>query len=485
MRLGRQQPDRLSRDGENGRCSRHGHFARSLFDLVLLFSHRVKWGSSLSVADTFKEFLSNLAVDNAETIADRYGEVTCALNKKFRDTESNTANSLQVGSYGRHTAIKGISDLDMLYIMPKREWNTYKDGGQSQLLSDAAEAIRKRYPRTTVKVDRLVVQVVYSNFTIEAQPVFEQDDGSFKYPDTYNGGSWKTTKPKEEIQAMADFDTQKNKNFRRLCKMVRAWKNKHGVGMGGLLIDTLAHKFLNTTSDYDSRSYLYYDWMSRDFFAYLKDLPKQDYYAALGSGQRVKVKASFQRKAKKAHELCLKAIEADGKANQNNKWRAVYGRRFPAGDTVQNAALEAATGRSVRMTEEFAEDVFAAVDVRNNITIDCRVEQDGFRPTWLRELLQQKALLRPRKKLTFSVAQTNIEQAYGLFWKVLNRGQEAIDRDCIRGQIVADKGNKLIVEHTHFRGDHVVECYAVVDGVVVATDRIHVPISANQEDRDG
>ena len=79
------------------------------------------------------------------------------------------------------------------------------------------------------------------------QPVFEQSDGSFKYPHTKNKGSWKITKPRKEIQAMSEFDGQKNKNLRRLCKMVRAWKNKHGVGMGGLLIDTLAHNFLKAT----------------------------------------------------------------------------------------------------------------------------------------------------------------------------------------------------------------------------------------------
>lgn len=436
----------------------------------------------MSIADTFKQFLRNLAVDNAQTIADRYGEITCALNKKFRDTESKTANTLQVGSYGRHTAIKGISDLDMLYILPKGEWDNYKDGGQSELLSNTAAAIRARYPNTTVRVDRLVIQAVYSNFTVEAQPVFEQDDGSFKYPDTYNGGSWKITKPREEIQAMSEFVAEKSKNLRRLCKMARAWKNKHGVGIGGLLIDTLAHNFLKSTSDYDDRSYLYYDYMSRDFFAYLKDLPKQDYFAALGSGQRVKVKKNFQRKAKKAYELCLKAIEAEGKDDQNDKWRAVYGRLFPAAEKVEKAALTDRAGHAVRMTEEFPEDVFAAIDIRANIRIDCHVEQNGFRPASLREMLSNRTLLMPRKKLTFSVVESDIPGSYGLFWKVLNRGQEAIKRDCIRGQIVADEGHKRNIEHTNFKGDHVVECYAVVDGVLVATDRIHVPISANKED---
>lgn len=438
----------------------------------------------MTIADTFKQFRRNLEVDNAQSISDRYGEITCALNKKFRDTDSKTANTLQVGSYGRRTAIKGVSDLDMLYIMPKSEWENYRDGGQSKLLSDAAAAIRARYPNTTVKVDRLVVQAIYSNFRVEAQPVFEQEDGSFKYPDTYNGGIWKITRPREEIQAMSEFDIQKNKNLRRLCKMARAWKNKHGVGIGGLLIDTLAHNFLNSTSDYDDKSYLYYDYMSRDFFAYMKELTTQDYFAALGSGQHVRVKKNFQRKAKKAHELCLKAIEADGKDNQNDKWRAVYGRLFPASEKVEKAAVLEYKSAPARMTEKFAEDVFAAIDIRNNIRIDCQVEQNGFRPASLREMLRERKPLIPRKKLTFSVVEDDIFGDYGLFWKVLNRGQEAIDRDCIRGQIVADEGHKRKVERTNFKGDHVVECYAIVDRVVVAKDRIHVPINSNQEDDD-
>lgn len=451
--------------------------------MIYTFEENAIGVKSLSTADTFKLFLNNLAVDNAQTISNWYGEITCALNKKFRDTESKTANTLQVGSYGRHTAIKGISDLDMLYVMPRVEWDNYKGGGgQSKLLSDVAAAIRVRYPNTAVTVDRLVVQAIYSNFRVEVQPVFEQDDGSFKYPDTYNGGAWKITKPRPEIQAMSEFDTQKNKNLRRLCKMARAWKNKHGVGISGLLIDTLAYNFLKATSDYDDKSYLYYDCMTRDFFAYLKELPKQSYFAALGSGQRVKVKKSFQRKAKNAHELCLKAIEAEGKDYENDKWRAVYGRLFPAPAEVREVDVLEYKSRAVRMTEEYPEEVFAAIDIRNNIHIDCQVEQNGFRPASLREMLRNRTLLMPRKKLTFSVVETDILGSYALFWKVLNRGQEAINRDCIRGQIVVDEGRKRRVEHTSFKGDHVVECYALVDGVVVATDRIHVPISANQEE---
>ena len=211
----------------------------------------------MSISDDFKSFLENIQVDNAETISLRYGEVTAALNKQFRDTESKIANSLQVGSYGRWTAIKGVSDLDMIYIMPAGKWDDYKSSGQTKLLQDTKEAIKRRYPSTTVRVDRLVVRVLYKDFHIEVMPAFKQDDGSYKYPDTANGGSWKITKPQSEIDEMREANKRKNRNLRRLCKMARAWKNKHGVAMGGLLIDTLAYNFLESTDEYDDRSYYY------------------------------------------------------------------------------------------------------------------------------------------------------------------------------------------------------------------------------------
>jgi hypothetical protein len=186
-----------------------------------------------SVAETFKAFLSNLVIDNADIISFRYGEITSALNQSFRTTESKVANSLQVGSYGRSSAIKGISDLDMLYFVPAAAWDGYKDGGQYRLLAHTSNAIKARYPTTEVFVDRLVVRVLYKDFHVEVQPVFEEDDKSFTYPDTKDGGSWKITKPRLEIAAMSSVDSRKNGNLRALSKMIRAWKNKHGVGMGG------------------------------------------------------------------------------------------------------------------------------------------------------------------------------------------------------------------------------------------------------------
>jgi len=438
----------------------------------------------MSVAEMFSDFVSNLAIANAETISTRYGELTSALNKQFRDTESKTANTLQVGSFGRKTGINGISDLDMLYIMPKTKWADYnKAGGQLSLLQDAKDAILKRYPATKVKVDRLVVTVTYTNFHVEVQPVFEQDDQSYLYPDTKNGGSWKTTKPREEMTAVADLDTQKNANLRPLCKMARAWKNKHGVGMGGLLLDTLAYNFLDSTTDFDTKSFLYYDWMSRDFFKYLSELPEQTEYAAPGSRQRVKVKKKFQKKAKKAHKLCVEAIEAENQKNVNDKWKKVYGRPFPASATAAQEAVAKSFVQSWDDTEEFIEDKFP-VDIRESMQLDCEVKQNGFREFFLREMLARRIPLMTKKSLRFEITGVSAAKPYDIYWKILNRGDAARKRNCIRGQIIKDDGLMQRTESTSFLGDHIVECYCVKDGVVVAKNRIHVPINREQNNDD-
>lgn len=163
----------------------------------------------MSIADMFSNFLVNLAIRNTENISLRYGELTAALNKAFRDTESKTANTLQVGSFGRKTGVNGISDLDMLYIMPKSQWDTYQGGKHLKLLQDVKDAILSRYPKSKIRVDRLVVTVTFVDFHVEVQPVFEQVEGTFKYPDTKNGGSWKITKPREEMNAVAEMDAEK------------------------------------------------------------------------------------------------------------------------------------------------------------------------------------------------------------------------------------------------------------------------------------
>lgn len=431
----------------------------------------------MNTSETFKQFLINIKIseEKADTISYRYGRITKSLNECFRKTHSKTANNLQVGSYGRYTGIKGISDLDMLYIMPYSSWHDYNQkGGQTKLLQHTKAAIARTYSSSDIKVDRCVVTVNFSDSHIDVQPVFENKDKDYIYPDTYGGGSWKKTKPRKEMDAMKEAEDNKNKNLRRLCKMARAWKNNQGVCMGGLLIDTLAYNFLNSTKDYDDTSFGYYDEMSRDFFKYLYDRPKnQEEYGALGSKQRVKVKKSFKSKSKKAYDWAVEAIEAKSDKTKHNKWRDIFGNDFPKSQSdIKDARV---LNSSYRDTEEFIESYYP-IDIRYAIKIDCEINQNGYRDGLLRDFLLKKISLMPNKTLRFYIERIEIPDPFSVKWKVTNRGEQAIKRNCIRGQIVDDLGSFEREETTNFRGSHFVECYIVKDNIVVAKDNIDVPI---------
>ena len=116
------------------------------------------------------------------------------------------------------------------------------------------------------------------------------------------------------------------------------------------------------------------------------------------------------------------------------------------------------------------------MDVRYNLTIDCTVTQNGFRPDTLRGMLARHAWLKPQKTLDFAVTECDVRGPFKFKWKVLNRGDEAEKRNEIRGQII-NEDSRTRRESTKFRGEHYVECYAIKNGVVVARDHIEVPIT--------
>jgi len=252
--------------------------------------------------------------------------------------------------------------------------------------------------------------------------------------------------------------------------MLRAWKNKVGVGIGGLLIDTLIYNFFIDERQFDNAGYADYPEMLVSLFTYLGGLPEQEYWLAPGSRQRVKCKARFQAKARKAARRCQDAIDASSESAQASLWRKLFGRQFPKAAVLQKSEGVV----NVRSREEFIEDMFP-VDIRHDLELDCEMSQDNMAETLRRALLQKRRVPLGRK-LRFYIKATDVPGDYFVRWKVRNRGDNAVRRSMLRGQIELDKGQGEKIERSDFSGNHYVEVYAIKDGVCVARDRISVPI---------
>jgi hypothetical protein len=294
----------------------------------------------MSVSDNFKAFRANYLIpaDTVHNISYRYKRITKQLNKDYWSTESETAHSLYVGSYGRDTAAKGVSDLDVAFTLPNsiyHKYDAYQSNGQSALLQAVRTSIQKTYSITSIGGDGQVVVVAFDDGIIfEILPVFLNSDGTtFTFPDSNGGGSWKTCDPRGEMAAFAARDTvTANGNLKAIGRMARVWRDRHSVPMSGMLIDTLAFQFI-AGWDHKDKSFLYHDFLVRDFMLYLSQIDKsQNYWRAPGSGSYVWKKGNFQTPAANAYDAAVTAIkhEVDGyPMTARTKWREIFGPTYP------------------------------------------------------------------------------------------------------------------------------------------------------------
>lgn len=439
----------------------------------------------MSLENDFETFIGNLEPTNIGEMETTVGEIAKKLNKNYYDLDGDKISHMYiVGSIGRGTAIKGVSDLDILFDLPDevfKKFDAYKEKKQSSLLQEVKNILKERYPNTDISGDGQVVVIKFNKYTVELVPGFKQSDDRFKYPDTNNGGSWKYTNPLSEIEESKKTSEDTDNNFKYIANMLRAWKNKQGFKFGGLLIDTITYNFLNDKTDYRNIDFGSYLDMTKALFEYIKGLNKdQTYWYALGSKQQVYNcdNGKFITKAEKAYKKLKDLTETS--SDINKKLRQIFGTQFPKKATAENRTyMSSYNQKSYKDTEEFIEDYFA-VDIKYNISINCKITQNGFRPMLLKKLLGKKMFLAIKKHLEFYIEEMDYkidkEGEYDIYWKVKNEGKEAMKRDCIRGQ-VKRTNTKSIIESSDFIGEHYVECYIVKDGVCIAKDHIDVPIS--------
>ncbi len=289
-----------------------------------------------NVGTAFERFCSNMCFSNDDTttISSRYHSITKRINKDYWNSSSDVTHSLYVGSYGRETEIFA-SDIDMLVQLPYEtyaKYNGYSSNGQSALLQEVKKVIEKTYSMTSLKADGQIISIPFANgINFEVLPAFLNKDGSYTFANTNNGGAWKTTDPKAEIEAIRNKNNECNLNLKKLCKMARAWRQENDVDISGILIDILSYRFISSW-EYRDKSCFYYDWMTRDFLKYVSEQPATQYsWQVIGSGRYINCFGSFQAKAKKSYEKAIEAIaDEDNYPNcANDEWREIYGTKFP------------------------------------------------------------------------------------------------------------------------------------------------------------
>lgn len=187
-----------------------------------------------------------ISQDIRKTISLRYHTVTKAINNEFWNSTNDTMHSLYVGSYGRNTAID-TSDIDILVELPSYlfdHFNNLSGNSQSRLLQAVRNTILSRYPRSDVRADGQVVKISFSDgMYFEIVPAFKDSWGSYQYPDSNKGGSWKSTNPKAEQEEMARKNRSSNGLLYDTCKHIRYIRDNYfsSYHLSGIVIDSFVY----------------------------------------------------------------------------------------------------------------------------------------------------------------------------------------------------------------------------------------------------
>lgn len=429
---------------------------------------------------TFERFCDEIHLVTTNDFDKSIAEIVKKLNKTYYDSDSEQDHLYIVGSIGRGTAIKGVSDVDIIFDLPKEVYYRFcqREGNvQSSLLQEVRNILIERYPNSYISGDGQVVSIQFTSYTIELVPGFKQDDNTFKYPDSNFGGSWKITNPIPEQKASREKSTATLKNYRRMCNMLRAWKNNIGFKFGGLLIDTLVFNYFEKDNTHQFSSFSNYVKFLKDVFAYLGNQdPDQAYWLALGSNQQV-YNTDNGRFVKLAKKYLKKLNDTKTEDELEDVFIEIFGITFSK--SIINSYGNPSHIRKAP-NEEFIDDMFP-VDIVESLKIDCEVSQKGYRTFKLRDWLAGKIRwLSKNRKLVFSIISTSVKKPYDIYWKVRNIGPVAKELNMERGQIT--KGNSSKEERTNFNGRHYVECYIVKNEVCVARNRILVTIDINSKD---
>ena len=234
------------------------------------------------------------------------------------------------------------------------------------MLQDIKSLLKERYATTDISGDGQVVVIGFNKYTVELVPGFIQNDGSFLYPDTHDGGAWKKTNPIPEQKVCKSCNSESNGIYFDFCHMLRSWKNNKGLSVGGFLIDTFVYDYFSENDSFKSCGYEDYLSILISVFEYLKRQKKdQTFWYAPGSNQKIynPDKGAFVDDANDAYDTLNDLT--NNTEGINDRLIDLFGVDFPRGIQNEVSAYRVDKYAHIRgaRNEVFIEEIFP-VDIR-------------------------------------------------------------------------------------------------------------------------
>lgn len=287
------------------------------------------------VTRRFEAIQRNIALQQPE-VEDGHTKlrgVVASLNRAFW-SETSLHHAIVAGSWGKNTAIRPPSDIDLFFLLPIdifHQFNIRADNGQSQLLQHVREALRITYPQTVIRGDGQVVVVGFNSIEIEVVPAFPAQGGGYLICDTNGGGSWKRVNPVAKIDDLTNADHSFHGNVRKITRILKQWKRHCDVPIKSFHIEVLVREALSKV-DYGFRDEFWFDWIVRDVLLHMCGRAGGGFFMPGGYAEWVAFGDDWQSKAWSAYKHAFAACN-DERANRNlsagTEWQKIFGLAIP------------------------------------------------------------------------------------------------------------------------------------------------------------
>jgi len=288
-------------------------------------------------AERFGRLLSDLVLEPSERASGirAHKAVRSVLQAHYYGHLTITDHSRLIGAWAKGTEVRPPRSVDLLFVLPKavRDRPSMAPSSSSLaalIMQDVAQVLEASGRAARIRTDGYAIVVPSGQDVVEVRPAFALPANRYQMCQADGAGDFYTYDPALEEGNLRQADNKSHGNARDLIRMLKAWQAYRTVRLASFAIELLSIEFLATWPRAGDPSN-FYDWMIRDFFAFLVNQADR-LLVVPGSERSLAVGTAWLSAARTAHVHAAKACacETDGlNADAWWEWEKIFGERVP------------------------------------------------------------------------------------------------------------------------------------------------------------
>lgn len=164
---------------------------------------------------------------------------------------SRITNHYLSGSYSRDTAIYPLDDVDVIFEIDPDKWNrgflSLYNPSPETVLDSFANAIRYRYPESSVYSQRRSVCLSLNHLDIDVVPAIK--DGDYIWIPDREADDWIKSSPSKHSENATEVNRIQNGKFKPLVKLLKFWNGNlpNTAYLKSFAIETICIRLFGTT----------------------------------------------------------------------------------------------------------------------------------------------------------------------------------------------------------------------------------------------